>query len=526
MKILSISPFHDSSVCVLNNGDIEFFSKEERLTGKKRDYHPFLSFDNALKYGPFDHIILASPDNTDLSLHYWKVYIEKKTGTDINNIIDLSNEHHLQHASLAFYNSGFEYADVIVVDRNGSVFDNCVRESETIFTCNYNEFKTKYKTFWKYNNVSSDTHKKLKDLFGNINIIGEHGIVKIYESSTTMIGQHPLENGKVMGLAAYGKNKKYTDYIEDEDLTHIDGKLPNVSIRKNDINNITNNVNKENYNYYADYSYRVQKQTEKMVAKLIKKCKNKNVCITGGYGLNVVANAKFIKEFPDKNFYFEPLADDNGNSIGAAKFIYHNKTNDKTIRKLNHTFYNNLKLKPHVSGKSVSVNDVANLLNNGKSVAVFNGLSEIGPRALGNRSILFDCRNKNAKDIVNKIKQREWYRPFAASVLEEDAKRYFNMIVDKSPFMTINFDVVSDNIPGVTHIDNTCRAQTVDKSIPHLYNLLKEFKKITGHGILLNTSFNLAGQPLIENVGQAIDILKNTSLDYLWLPEKEIIYDI
>ena len=100
------------------------------------------------------------------------------------------------------------------------------------------------------------------------------------------------------------------------------------------------------------------------------------------------------------------------------------------------------------------------------------------------------------------------------------------MIVDKSPFMTINFDVVSDNIPGVTHIDNTCRAQTVDKSIPHLYNLLKEFKKITGHGILLNTSFNLAGQPLIENVGQAIDILKNTSLDYLWLPEKEIIYDI
>ena len=100
-----------------------------------------------------------------------------------------------------------------------------------------------------------------------------------------------------MGLAAYGKNKKYTDYIEDEDLTHIDGKLPNVSIRKNDINNITNNVNKENYNYYADYSYRVQKQTEKMVAKLIKKCKNKNVCITGGYGLNVVANAKFIKEF-------------------------------------------------------------------------------------------------------------------------------------------------------------------------------------------------------------------------------------
>ena len=85
---------------------------------------------------------------------------------------------------------------------------------------------------------------------------------------------------------------------------------------------------------------------------------------------------------------------------------------------------------------------------------------------------------------------------------------------------------MSDNIPGVTHIDNTCRAQTVDKSIPHLYNLLKEFKKITGHGILLNTSFNLAGQPLIENVGQAIDVLKNTSLDCLWLPEKEIIYDI
>ena len=521
MKILSVSPFHDASICVLNDGLIEFFSKEERLTGIKKDYHPFLSLEHALKYGPFDYAVIASPDHTDPAIHFWKVLLSKKLNLSFDNIIDLSHEHHLQHASLAFYNSGFKTASVIVVDRNGSVFDNCIRESETIFDCDYNNFKTMYKCFWKYNDVLNDTVNKIRQIFKSASINGEHGIVKIYESATTLIGQHALENGKVMGLSAYGTSEKYED-IKNEDLTHINGKLPNQSIRKKDINNVTKEITKENFKYYADYSYRVQKQTEKMVKNLIKKCLHKNICITGGYGLNVVANARFIKDFPDKNFYFEPLADDTGNSIGGAIFIYRQKTNDTTIHKLKDTFFNFKKEETNFKGEKVTTNDVAKLLKQGKGVAVYNGLSEAGPRALGNRSILFDCRNPKAKDIVNDIKKREWYRPFAASVLEEDASQYFDITVN-SPFMTINFDVISKDIPGVTHVDNTCRAQTVNKSIPHFYDLLTEFKNLTGHGILLNTSFNLAGYPLVESLEQAQYVLNNSSLDYIWLPDKGVV---
>ena len=175
-----------------------------------------------------------------------------------------------------------------------------------------------------------------------------------------------------------------------------------------------------------------------------------------------------------------------------------------------------------ISEKS-NIDDIVKLLIDQKSVAIFDGAPEAGPRALGHRSILFDARNPNSKDIVNKIKKREWYRPFACIVLEEDADTYFDMgRIESSPFMTICFPVREKYvriIPGITHVDNTCRIQTVRNG--YLYCLLKEFKKLTGHGILLNTSLNLAGQPLVEAPMDAVKILNNSSLDYLWFEETQ-----
>jgi carbamoyltransferase len=166
---------------------------------------------------------------------------------------------------------------------------------------------------------------------------------------------------------------------------------------------------------------------------------------------------------------------------------------------------------------------IAKLLSEQKIIAVYNEQAEAGPRALGNRSILFDARNKKAKEIVNKIKKREWYRPFACSVLEEYARDYFNMYhLKNSPFMTISFPVLKNKlkiIPGVTHVDNSCRIQTVNKSIPHLYKLLNEFKKITNVPVLLNTSFNIAGEPLVESKEDAIKTFKESDIDVLWFPE-------
>ena len=122
------------------------------------------------------------------------------------------------------------------------------------------------------------------------------------------------------------------------------------------------------------------------------------------------------------------------------------------------------------------------------------------------------------------MKNREWYRPFAAIVLEEDSKNYFNMYhLQSSPEMTISFPVISNEIPGVTHIDGTSRIQTVNNSISHFYNLLNEFKKLTNVSVLLNTSFNEAGKPLIETPQQAIETFENTDIDMLWFPEKNIM---
>lgn len=166
---------------------------------------------------------------------------------------------------------------------------------------------------------------------------------------------------------------------------------------------------------------------------------------------------------------------------------------------------------------------VKNIID-GKIVAFFQGDSEWGPRALGNRSILFDPRNPNAKDLVNIIKKREWYRPFACSVLEEDANEYFNTYLQDSPFMTISFPVREDKkdvIPGVVHVDGSCRIQTVNNSIPHFYNLLTEFKYLTNVPVLLNTSFNLAGEALVESYEDAIKTFKKSDIDILWFPETE-----
>jgi carbamoyltransferase len=246
--------------------------------------------------------------------------------------------------------------------------------------------------------------------------------------------------------------------------------------------------------------------------------------------MNIVANHYYTQRFPDVEFYFEPNADDGGIPIGAAMLYYHTLTKDKTIRSLKTTSFHGV---PHdissYKGKTTSIEDIAQLIYQDKSVAVYTGIAEAGQRALGNRSILFNALNPDAKELVNKIKNREWYRPFAAMVLEEDANIFFDMgQIKSSPFMTICFPVRSEYvkiIPGVTHIDDTCRIQTVSKTDEYLYKLLQEFKKLSGYGIVLNTSFNLAGEPLVETPEDAFSTLNNSCLNYLWFEETQQLFE-
>lgn len=538
MRILGMSPLHDSSVAIIHNGQVEYFSKEERLTRKKRDMCPYLSFDNALKYskGKIDYVVISSPTKDDILNDQLEVYIKKKLDV---KIVRLCDHHHLSHASLAFYNSGFDKSLTVVIDRNGSRFDR-LRESESIFISEYpHDFKPIYKSYWLEkigiyeDNLNYEKIKEITKDWPDCKVVADStmNITKVYETATTLIGQNPLENGKTMGLAAYGKEQPFkslfVDDIPNSNLFMSKNIFSEPVIMKDHLSNQIKEVPKNNYHFYADYAFQVQKQTQQQVLKLIKKYVEKTgikkVCLTGGYGLNVVTNEYLIKNLPDVEFYFEPLADDSGNSIGAAMFAYRNETKDIKKYPLKHTFFNHIKEDINIQGEDVSTKEIANYLSQSKIVAVYKGQAEAGPRALGNRSILFDPRNSKAKDIINTVKNREWYRPFAGSVLKEHMKDYFETHhIESSPFMTISFQVKEDKkniIPGIIHIDNSCRIQSVDKDIPHFYDLLKEFKSITNVSVLLNTSFNMAGEALVESLEDAINTFNKTKIDILWFPE-------
>jgi carbamoyltransferase len=538
MRIVGISPLHDSSVAVINNGELEYFFKEERLSRSKRDGPPVLAIQKLIEtiQGPVDHVCIAAPTGNDPCVRYIVTQLKKIFNCPVT---DYCQHHHLAHANLAFFNSEFEEALVFVIDRDGSLIEDFAREAESVFYANRKDtFNTLHKNFWvKDIGSESDINrfslaKLFKDRRRNYNVDSSMSVVKVYESATSLINQKPLENGKTMGLASYGKDQEFPNLFEngrplDHKFLHgyfvMDGHR--TPIYKDYILKIAPTVTEENFQFYADYAYQVQKQTQAVVLEMIQHWVNesgiKNVCITGGYGLNVVANQHYIKNLPDVNFYFEPLADDSGNSIGCALDLYRNLSAHKNIKPIRHTFFHGTA--PIISdtvGVECDAKLISNFLLDQKTVAVFNGMAESGPRAVGNRANLFDARNPDAKNIVNTIKKREWYRPFAAMVLEEDFSKYFETLgLNKSEFMTVSFTAKDNSIPGVTHVDNTCRVQTVSENIPHIYELLQEFKKQTGTSVLLNTSFNLAGEPLVDTFEDAVRTFNESDLDVLWFPE-------
>jgi carbamoyltransferase len=543
MNILSINyGVHDTSACILKDGEVSVYFKEERLSRIKRDSDPVLSIVNCVKTfnEKIDYVLVIAYPNAK---KYSKI-ITKLSNTAINNLVEFSYNHHLSHASLAFYNSGFKKSIVVVVDGQGSIFKDSLAECETVYLASYpNNFECLIKNLsvnkeHSYFEVDEEFDKKIipyKNYECNINE-NEGGISNVYNTASILISQNIFENGKPMGLSSYGSFNDYPKFFNNKSQPIWDlftDKHSHERLFKTHKGKIIKELTKENYKFYADYAHEVQFQTQEevgnLIEKSIEKSECKNVCVVGGYGMNIVANHYYLQRFPDVEFYFEPNADDGGIPIGAAMLYYHALTKDKTIRPLKTTSFHGVAYDiSSYKEKTTSINDIANLLNQNKSIAVYTGLAETGQRALGNRSILFNALNPDAKDLVNKIKNREWYRPFACMVLEEDANTYFDMgRIKSSPFMTICFPVKPEYvkiIPGVTHIDNTCRVQTVSQTDGYLYELLQEFKKLSGHGILLNTSFNLAGEPLVETPEDAFDTLNNSCLDYLWFEETQQLF--
>jgi carbamoyltransferase len=540
MNILAINyGVHDASACILKDGVVKSYYKEERLTGIKRDTEPKLAIKSCLDdfAEKIDYAaVISYPDATP----YIRM-TSKLANLDLKHIYEYSFYHHLCHSSLAFYNSGFQDSIVIVVDGQGSIYKDSLTESETVYYVKKpNSFEclirnlsvNKEHSFFKMETGAEEVvHKHSKyECFINPD---EGGIVNVYNTATVLISQSVLENGKTMGLSSYGEETNYPEFFDENSQANWNLFTETgcqQRLFKDHTDKVVKELTKSNYKFYADYAYAVQVQTQEAVGNLIQKAiektQCKNVCVVGGYGMNIVANYYYTQRFPEINFYFEPNADDGGLSIGAAMHLYHQKIKDDTYRPLTTTSFHGKKYDvTSYKETTTSIKDIAKILANNESVAVYTGYAESGQRALGNRSILFNALHPKAKDIVNEIKKREWYRPFAGIILEEDSPDYFEMgNIQSSPWMTISFPVKTDIIPGITHVDNTCRIQTVSENDGYLFELLTEFKKLTGYGIILNTSFNLAGDPLVETPEDAFRTLYNSKLDYLWFQETNQLF--
>lgn len=511
MWIVGLNRHHNGSVCLIKDGDIVFHIEEERLSRKKYDSMPYHSLNKVLEYtDKIDHLVISgfldNLSNAEVdNLDFYTSVLSKSLKSPFNYHYWNDNHHEL-HAACSFYNSGFDKSLCVVVDGAGSMFNDSP-EIESIYYVEYpSKFTLLYKRTASLDYISSGW---------------------MFETISTHFGFGHLDAGKVMGMSSYGTENCNIPDLNNPSLFNIT-KRPFKFL----------NDKSEDFQYNADIAYSLQKHTQEKVLSLIKQAVSysncRNICLSGGYALNCVANYSYLQNLEDTiNLYVEPISSDAGTSIGAAKKLWHSITNDCTIRKQTTLYYGGdhsieISLNDNETLDSTSYNEVAELISKGSIVAMFQGKSESGPRSLGNRTILFDPRVENGKDIINTIKNREWFRPFAGTVLLEHVNSWFDMRgLRDSPFMMYAVNVNEDKkrlIPSIVHVDDTCRIQTVteDQNF-HYYNLIQEFNKLTNVPILFNTSFNLAGEPLVETLYDALDTFRRSKISYLYFPEKQLL---
>ena len=551
MYILGISCFyHDSAACLLKDGAVVSAVQEERFTRKKHDFSfpansikyclreagitiddvsyigfyekPFIKFERILTTyiatfpRSFPSFIKAIP----LWLHE-KLWIPQAIKKELNYKGDiLFINHHLCHAAGSFLVSPFEEAAILTVDGVGE---------------------------WECATYGTGKGAEIK-LLKHLSF--PHSLGLLYSAFTYYLGfRVNSAEYKVMGLAPYGKpiyydlimeklinvkgdgsfklNMKYFAY--DYGLKMTNSKFDRLFGRPPRVHET------ELEKFHEDVSASIQKVAEEVVLRMARhlynETKMKNLCLAGGVALNCVANGRIIRETPFKNIYIQPAAGDAGGAVGAAAYIYNSilgkprtyvmkdaflgpeYSNDDIKRYLKE---NDIEYKEHSYGDLVRL--TAYLLNDQYTIGWFQGRMEFGPRALGARSILADPRNPDAKNIVNsKIKFREEFRPFAPTVLAEKTSEYFDLD-SESPFMLLVAQVRPDkrDMPSVTHVDGSARVQTIKREdIPIYYDLINEFYKISGCPVVLNTSFNLRGEPLVMTPHDAYLCFMRSGLDYL-----------
>ena len=378
-------------------------------------------------------------------------------------------DHHQSHAAYAFLNSGYEKSDILAIDGIGS----------------------------KYRCVFFDKDENLVDLSDKL------PIGWLWNHMSNLTGFGTLGASKLMGKVGYGK---YSEYYYNIFETILNG--PITEKKQKHFQHIK-------LDSIDDLAHTLQKFTIDKIKEFVYPLKScDNLCIAGGVAYNGYMNEEFTKHY--ENVFVPPAVGDEGQAVGT--YMHADCVINNNIHK-SETFagieYDTLEDVWPYKYEKADYKKIAQEIADGKIVGWFQGKSESGNRALGNRSILADPRNPDIKDIINStIKMREDFRPFAPAVLEEHYKEYFDTKLP-SPYMSRICKVKTDKVPGITHVDGTARIQTVSKTDNEkFYNIINEFYKITGIPMLLNTSFNCR-EPIVETPHHAIRTFKRTALDVL-----------
>jgi carbamoyltransferase len=472
--------FHDAGVTVIDDyGNIKFASHSERFSKKKHD--PDLCseiIDHAQQFGNIHTV--AYYEN-----HWLKKYRQLRAGqrVDMNltlrgvlkkqlpsNLLDkklVSYGHHKSHAATGFQTSSFSEATVVVIDAIGEM------DTISIWTAEYDLMGyAQYKLHWRQKYP--------------------HSIGLFYSAMTKRVGLRPLDEEYIlMGMSAYGKPKYSFDMLNEyiESMSHQE-------FKQNMHMGVPDDFLGDDADHY-DIASSSQEIVEGLIYQVISYAKSitssKNLVYAGGVALNCLANRN-LGHYYD-NIWIMPNPGDAGSSLGAAALSYGKKIN-----------WNNASLGYNIPG-SYPVRPILDELQINKIVGVASGRAEFGPRAFGNRSLLADPRGSEIKDKVNDIKRRQHFRPFAPVILEEFVDEYFSMPkgFEKSPYMQAVAHCKKPNeFPAIIHKDGTSRVQTVPNDGSGIRQLLEEWLTLTGCPLLLNTSLNIRGEPMVNNKADAI----------------------
>jgi carbamoyltransferase len=457
MIILGINETsHDASASLIKDGKILFAGHAERYSKQKNDWYiNDLLIKDALQYGKPDAIAYYEKPLLKASRLFLKGGLgDWKPKFNIKDLPKKSFSHHYSHASAGYYTSSFNDAVIVVLDSIGEY------NTSTVWVGEGNNIKLKYKQNYPVS-------------FG-----------LFYSAFTQLIGLMPNQEEYIMmGMAAYGDWKRYYKEVNEY--------FPNYNKQKYNFHKGINDwgmqiTEQDRFDIAASVQIIYQQRLNEFMHMAYTITGKDNLVFMGGCALNSSANTLLWNIFGD--VWIMPNPGDAGSSLGAAAALYGKHIEWKSP------------YLGHDLGGEYPVNAIVTGLIKNKVVAVASGRAEYGPRALGNRSILADPRDPNIKDKVNLIKQRELFRPFAPVVLEEYADKWFDMDFD-SPYMQYTVKCLQpEKIPSVVHKDGTSRVQTVNaKQHPGLHEVLSNWYAITGVPVLLNTSLNVKGEPLLNN---------------------------